>query len=803
MMDRTMDATENNNIMIDIDDENGLNLVEVSLDEDEEQGPSSEESRAHFENIVDSIDRIELVKIANDIVQKVQQDRDDRRPRDDQYAEGLRLTGLEEPAPGGLGLVGGSTVTHPMIAQACVDFSSRVMREIFPANGPVKAKILGEQNHEKIKKAQRKTEFMNWQCTEQIREFRKELEKAMTQVPLAGAHYFKLSWSSYLQRPVVENIPIDYLFIPFSASSFESAERVTHVLRLTDQEIKERYNFDGMLPDTDAGEISAAEAVNDLIEGRDSASLNVSEDGLKEIYEISVNLEVEGELCPYLITVEPNSRTVLALYRNWMPDDELKRQLEWIVELPCIPWRGAYPIGLVQLIGDLAKTATGSLRALLDSAAIQNMPTGFYLKGGPNGQEVMLRPGQLTQIDAGSTTDDIRKFIMPNPFAPPSPILAQLLDYVVKAAQETINIGMDKLADNNPNAPVGTTLALIEQGMVVFSEMHHRMHNAMARILQILHRVNQLWLDDECLARWDTGFKIETKDFDGVFDIIPVSDPRIFSEAQRFAQTQAIIQRAMQVPGLYDPRKVETLFLEQMKIAPETVLVPEPGSENLDPVSENVSISMGQRVAALPKQDHMAHLKVHIAYIQSPLMMDEVNKQKALYPLAMHLLEHIQQYYLTETHEAVTLAMDFDETVSDDADKQAEIILLAQQKIEQGLMPFMPIIQGIVEEAQKYKPQSPSMQNPAIDVERVRGEQRMQLEQFKASADQQSMQMQQQFDQQLEKMRQDFETQIEMIRQQAESERENAKLQLTSDLAVAELATGANVSNANGLPTGV
>lgn len=800
MNEDEIEKDDDNEVEIEMTDER-TDEVEVDISDDDDESPvTSEIAQEHFADIKEDVDSYDLSRIVEKLLSAIDDDKEARQDRDTQYERGLQLTGIAEPAPKGADFPNASRVTHPLLAEAAVDFASRVMKEIFPPNGPVKSKILGEQDYEKIKKAEVKTEFMNWQATEQIIEFRSELEQATTQVPIAGAHYVKLYWCDVKNRPVVENIPMDYIHIPANASSFLSASRKTHEIHLTTEEFEQRYGDDIDAPDADGIE-TGAQIATDKIQGVEKNSLTYA-DGNKVVYEVYTSFEIEDGHCPYIITIESQTRKVLRLVRNWMPDDEMMVELQHIVELPFLPWRGSLPIGMAHLIGDLSSAATGALRALMDSAHIQNIPSAIKLKGGLDGEQIDMVPGSITSLDGNPLDGDIRKLVMPLPFNPPSPILMQLLEYLVVSAKGVVNTSMEKLSDQNPNAPVGTTLALIEQGMVVFSEIHHRIHNSMGRVFNILHRLNKCYLTDEYLERLNTGIKISPSDFDGVMDIIPVSDPHIFSEAQRFAQTQALLQRAQALPQLYDARKVEERFLEQMKIPANDVLMPLPGSENLDPVSENVSLAMGRPVAVLPQQSHLAHLRVHIAYYQSPVLMNEETKQRALYPLAMHLLEHLQQYYLTETHEAVDQVMKFDETAKESSDEQATIILQAQKNIEEGLASVMPIIMDIVKEAQQYKPQ-PQQQDPAIAIETMRGEQRMQLEQMKVQADMQSKQMQLQAEQQAQMAKQQHDMQIEQIRQQAENERESAKLQLTSDLARAELITGANVSNATGLPTGV
>ena len=580
---------------------------ELSDVEDTEDGgavvrfDNEEQSRAarkHFENIVDDVDPAALKTAVQDLLDKIDKDKEAREKRDKQYEEGLRRTGLGDDAPGGAQFTGANKVVHPMLVEACVDFSARFMKEVFPPAGPVKSKILGEHDKKKVDKARRKADFMNWQCTEQMPEFRSELEQLSTQLPLGGGQYLKLMWNPQWKRPSAEFIAIDDIYLPFAATNFYSAERKTHVQYITKAEYQRRVK-NGMYRDADVGmpedpEFSQSTRANDKIEGRKDTSYN--EDGLRTVFEVYTHLDFGDGVEPYILSIDKSSGMALALYRNWEPGDAQRKELDWIVEFPFVPWRGAYPIGLTHMIGGLSGAATGALRALLDSSHIQNIPTLLKLKGGPGGQTINVQPTEVAEIEGGALIDDIRKLAMPMPFNPPSAVLFQLLGFLVDAGKGVVQTSFEKLSDANPNQPVGTTLALIEQGMVVFSSIHSRLHNSMARVFKILHRINSAYLTEETLEAYENGLEVAPEDFDGPLDVIPVSDPSIFSETQRFAQVQALMQRAAMMPGMYDQRKVEEMFLRAMKIPENDVLQPAPGRDDMDPVSENVAAAMGRPV---------------------------------------------------------------------------------------------------------------------------------------------------------------------------------------------------------------
>ena len=603
---------------------------------------------------------------------------------------------------------------HPMLVEACVDFSARFIKEVFPPGGPVKSKIIGEADKSKVRKAQRKTEFMNWQTTEQMVEFRSELEQLSTQLPLGGGQYMKFMWNSRFMRPTSEFVPIDDIYLPFSATNFYTAERKTHVQYVTEMEYDKRVESgmyaDIELPTPTEPEFSAAERANEKIEGKQNTSYN--EDGLRTIFEIYTFMDFEdGEgLAPYILSVDKSSDKALCLYRNWEEDDSRKNELHWIVEFPFVPWRGAYPIGLTHMIGGLSGAATGALRALLDSAYIQNVPTLLKLKGGPGGQTLNVQPTEIVEMEGGALIDDVRKLAMPLPFAGPSPTLFQLLGFLVDAGKGVVQTSFEKFNDQNPNAPVGTTMAIIEQGMVVFSSIHSRLHASMARSFNILHRINSMYYTQEELDALDAGLDISAEDFDGPADVVPISNPAIFSEAQRFAQIQAIMARSAAMPEMYDALAVEEMFLRTLKIPPTEVLNPAPGSEDRDPVSENVAAAMGQPIYVLPQQDHLAHLQVHLAFLKSPMFgSNPVIMSNFFYPMAMHMRDHLLNYYLVEAHNAVDEAQT-EQLIAEEAEEQVEIILKVQEFIENQLGGFAQELAQITETAQQFKPENQPQQ---------------------------------------------------------------------------------------------
>jgi hypothetical protein len=788
----------------------------------------------HFANIVDDIDQKTLKKIVDDLITKIERDKDARKKRDEQYEEGIRRTGLGDDAPGGAQFTGANKVVHPLMTEACVDFSARAMKELFPSNGPVRSKIIGKQEKSKLEKAERKAKYMNWQLTEQMLEFRSELEQLTTQLPLGGVQYMKLFWNKDLNRITSEFIPVDDVYLPFAASNFHTAERKTHVQYITKYEYEKRVRA-GMYREVDLGmaddiDFSKATKANDKIEGREDNSYN--EDGLRTVFEITTAADLEGdEFLPYVITVDKATEKCLAVYRNWDPRDEsFKEPLVSIVEFPFVPWRGAYPIGLTHMIGGLSGAATGALRALLDSAHISNIPTLLKLKGGPNGQNVNPQPTEVIELDGGINVDDVRKIAMPMPFNPPSPVLMQLLGFLVDAGKGVVQTTFEKLSDQNPNMPVGTTLALIEQGMVVFSSIHSRLHNSMAQVLKVMHRLNSAYLTEEMVIDEFGEKMVDPSDFDGPLDVIPVSDPNIFSETQRFAQVQAVQQRAMALPQLYDVRKVEELFLKQLKIPEgEELLIPKPEPKDIDPIQENFAASVGKPIGALYHQEHIAHLRVHLAFLQSPMFgQNPIISQMFLPAIVAHIKDHLLMHYMKITNQGLKSASDSGH-LSDDAMQEAQAAVEIQQAIEQAIPPeFLQIVSQAYEQAKALQPAMP--QDPtqiAAEVQKQSIAQRAQSDQMRLEAQKQRDQIQAQTQVQrdvvqaqtqaqrdavqadLQKRQDELALQTELLKQDREDARKQAELatrlamnrednETAKELTAVEVASGERTSMTTG-----
>lgn len=721
-----------------------------------------------------------LEKLSTDLLRKIEQDKDSREDRDKQYEEGVRRTGLGKDAPGGASFEGASRVVHPMMTEACVDYSARIIKELWPVAGPVKKSMVGAPTREKDEKATRKAEFLNYQLTKQIKEARAVMETTLTQVPLGGVEYIKQWWDHRLKRPRWAFVGVDDVYLPANAEGWYLSQRRTIKETISNFTIQERvdsgiYRDCHLSPVAMPPEQSKTAAANDKIEGKQPDGLNI--DGDRDVYETMAYLEItpemadvlgveeEGRLYPYLISIDLQSKKVLALYRDWEEDDDTLEPIDHIFEFPFIPWRGAYAIGLPQIIGGLSGAATGALRALLDSAHIANTQGGLILKGSGAGSQTKRADfGEFTEIDGGGMeTPDIRAKVMQFNTKEPSTVLFQLLGFLVEAGKGTIRTSMDESAiDSNANTPVGTQLSRVEEGLVVFSAIHGRIHEAFNRLLTGLHRLNRLYLPDS--LRVDAEGKeilVKRSDFEGPPDVMPTSDPTIYSDQQRFAQMTALEQSSAMNPGLFDNRKIQVAKLKLWKIPDaEQYLVPEPEAHELNAVNENVSMALGKPVQAFPDQDHIAHLEVHLQFMASPMFgSSPLIAPKFLAPALQHIIEHMVMAYAKMNADLITGAAGRNavELMStSDIEVKAEfdkLLAMASGHVMQisteTFQKAMPVIQQAQALLQKFQPPPPmDPAQAALATAKAETERRGQADQMQGALKAKQIQQQATSDQQ-------------------------------------------------------
>jgi len=788
--------------------------------------PVAEGNSEFYDNLAESLPSDDLAELGATLVELVEKDKESRKKRDKQYEEGLRRTGLGDDAPGGAQFEGASRVVHPVLAEACVDFSSRAIKELFPSSGPVKAWVQGEITPQKTEKADRKSRFMNWQLTTQIEEYRSELEQLLTQLPMGGSQYQKFWYDDRFGRPRSEFTGVDEIFLPYAATNFYTAQRVTHRQLITKAEFRNRVDSglyrDVFVPDTDRQipDQTRVTIANDKIEGREEDGYN--EDGLRAVLEIYCWEEFEGDsisngdYAPYIITIDEDSEEVLAVYRNWAEGDVRLRKLDWLVEWKFIPWRGAYGIGLPHLIGGLSAALTGALRALMDSAHINNAPTMLKLKSGRVvGQNTQVNVTQVCDIEGPTQIDDVRKLAMPMPFNQPSPVLAQLMDSLYGLAKGVISTSTEQLASVGDRTPVGTTMALIEQGSTTYSAIHARLHESQKKALAILHRINGTYLDIDEVIQDGADFGLTPDDFKGPMDVIPVSDPTIFSEAQRFAQSQAIMQMAQgdaQNPNVpWNQVNVRRRVLKQMRIDNIDDLLPAPKDPvTSDAVIENAEGLRGSPLKADVEQDHMTHIQTHLAFISSPLQsQNPLVPPQIINGVIMHIEEHIQMLEEASTKQALQMVLQ-QSAMAGQMISTEQAGVQATQQVQSALsQQLQPVLQQIAQLQQALQQRSPQPQMPPevqatlqigmAEIERkkaydqatlqmkqqdAQGAQQRDVAEFQTA--QQAAQMQFQADQQAQQFEQQaaqMEFQLKQQRMQFEQQVASAKLQFEQSLA--------------------
>jgi hypothetical protein len=784
----------------------------VSLPEDDEAYESADFS----ENLADYLPEGFLASLGAEQAELIDSDRESRAARDKQYAEGIRRTGLGADAPGGAGFDGSSKAVHPMLAKGCVDFASRAIKELFPATGPCKTQIIGEANDVKVDKAERKKNYMNWQLTTRVQEQRAEFERLLSQLPLGGSQYKRWWWDAHLDRPRTETVYIDDVFMPYDATDFYTCRRVTHRQYVAKDEYENRIDS-GLYRDVNSSttppgfsDQSESRKANERIEGNDEDDTAYNDEGLREIYMSYVDLPIEGDshtegkTAPYILHIENDTQKVLGLYRNWKEDDEQQAKKHWMVEYNFIPWRGVQGVGLFHLIGSLSAGGTGALRALLDSAHISNFPGGLKLKGGRTaGQSIQVNATELAEIDCPPGVDDIRKVVMPFPFAGPSPVLFNLLEWLTNQAEGVISTASEAISGSSNDMPVGTALALIEHGSVNFSAIHARCHASLKKELEILHRLDAENMTDEETIEELGELVVSRQDFQGPMDIIPVSDPNIFSEAQRYAQLQAVMQLAGN-PDLKQYFKTDRLLQRALRLlqinSPDDLANLPKDARRMSALDENYMVCSEDAapLKVYDEQDDVSHLEAHLHFLVSPIFgANPLVGTVAFGPLMPHLKDHLMSFYKKHTHGAADAMQMIAPSMGAQmtrAQAESKGAAFADQMMAQILAPMiMPAMTQAQQLAKQFAPKPPV--NPDVQAQ-IAGQQAIEAAkgQAKSATDAQEMQAKAQSEQaqlafKANESQRDRDYKVQMAQQQQQFEQWKIGTQQDADDRATTMAT--------------
>jgi hypothetical protein len=629
----------------------GMGGLEIILE------PGREQDDDFNANIAEELDEDILVALANDLLGDFEDDLSSRKDWMQTYVDGLDLLGLKledrtEPWPGACG------VYHPLLAEAVVKFQAETIMETFPAQGPVKTQIIGKDTPERIEAAARVSEDMNYQLTDVMVEYRPEHERMLWGLALAGNAFKKVYYDPSLERQVAIYVPAEDVVVPYGASSLETAERMTHVMRKTPNELR-KLQVAGFYRDVDLGE---PQDTLDEVEKKiaEKMGFRATSDDRFKILEMQVDLDLEGYedknkdgdetgiALPYIVTIEKQSQTILAIRRNWHPDDPTKQKRSHFVHYPYVPGFGFYALGLIHLIGAFAKSGTSLIRQLVDAGTLSNLPGGFKTKGlRVKGDDTPIAPAEFRDVDVASGT--IKDNIMTLPYKEPSQVLYSLLGTIVDEGRRFASAADLKVSDMSAQSPVGTTLAILERTLKVMSAVQARIHYAMRQEFRLLKNIIRDYTDDEYTYEPDTAHpRAKRSDYDMV-EVIPVSDPNAATMSQKVVQYQAVLQLAQGAPQLYDLPLLHRQMLEVLGIKNAAKLVPlDDDQKPKDPVSENMNAINGKPLKAFIYQDHEAHITVHMAAMQDPKMAQMIGQSPMAQQIGAAMAAHIQEHLAFE-----------------------------------------------------------------------------------------------------------------------------------------------------------
>ena len=758
--------------------------MEIEID------PDNEQNDEFNTNLAEELDDKVLESLSGDLLGDYEGDVSARRDWLDTYVDGLELLGLKledrsEPWEGAC------NVYHPLMTEALVKFQAETMMETFPAAGPVKTQIIGKETKDNLEAAARVQENMNYQLTEKMVEYRPEHERMLWGLGLAGNAFKKVYYDPSLERQVALFVPAEDIVVPYGASSLETAERVTHVMRKSKNDLR-KLQVAGFYRDIELGEPShELEEVEKKI--AEKMGFDATTDNRYKILEMHVNIDLEGyededddgELTgialPYVVTIDRGTTEILSIRRNWNPDDETKQKRQHFVHYGYVPGFGFYCFGLIHLIGAFAKSGTMILRQLVDAGTLSNLPGGFKTRGlRIKGDDTPIAPAEFRDVDVPSGT--IRDNILPLPYKEPSQVLNSLMNQIVEEGRRFASAADMKVSDMSANSPVGTTLAILERTLKVMSAIQARIHYAMKQEFKLLKTIIRDYTPSEySYDPAEGGRDIKQSDYEQV-EVIPVSDPNAATMSQKVVQYQAVMQLAQQNPDIYDLKELNKQMLDVLGVKNANKLIPNKDDiKPTNPVSENMNIINGKPVKAFLYQDHQAHITTHMAFSEDPKIRELVGQsQKAgIIQAAMesHVAEHMAFEYRKQIEEQLGVPLPApDEVLPEDVELEISRLVAraGQQLLQKGQAEAQ-------QEQQQQQNEDPiiQMQKAELEIKKQESQAKAQKMMADAQMEQQKMQVSQQLEQQ--------KLQLEV----AKLELEKAKMDSTERIAGAKIGADA------------
>jgi hypothetical protein len=774
-------------IEIEIEDPESVTLKMGELEIEFEPG---EESSEDFNaNLAEHISAEELSLIASDLIGDYDEDVASRKDWIQTYVDGLELLGmkLEERAEP---WEGASGVYHPLLSEALVKFQAETMMSTFPAAGPVKTQIIGKETTEKKESAKRVQLDMNYQLTDVMQEYRPEHERMLWGLGLSGNAFKKVYFDPNLERQVSVFVPSEDIVVPYGASDLESAERVTHVMRKTENELR-KLQVAGFYMDVDLGEPNNT---LDEVEKKiaEKMGFKASSDSRYKLLEMHVNLDLAGFehkdkdeadtgiALPYVVTLEKGSAQILAIRRNWNPDDETYAKRQHFVHYGYVPGFGFYCFGLIHLIGAFAKSGTSLIRQLVDAGTLANLPGGFKARGlRVKGDDTPIAPGEFRDVDVPSGS--IKDNLMPLPYKEPSQTLYQLFNTIVEEGRRFANTADLQISDMSAQAPVGTTLAILERTLKTMSAVQARIHYSMKQELRLLKEIIASYTPDEYSYEPVEGHRYAKRaDYDDIA-VIPVSDPNASTMAQKIVQYQAVFQLAQQAPNLFNMPLLYRQMLDVIGIKEAEKLVPmDEDQKPADPITENQNVLMGKPVKAFAYQDHKAHITVHMMAMQDPKIQQLLQNNPMAQSMQAAMMNHINDHMGMEYRKEIELQLGFnlpatEDESGDDIHINPEVEARLAPLLAQAVQRLFQKNSGEAAQAQAKK----AAEDPIVQMQQAELQIKAAEQQRKVAKDQIDAQLRMQ-QQQIEAARITAQTQIQ--REKMETEKRMGALQTAAEM---------------------